>query len=181
MGRDWKNDQQGSSIKPMNKKLSKKLFHVAPDVYGANYTEHLLEQYRICVEMADHISSRRNSANSFLLTVNTFLLSLYSLSVPLLPDRSTNSWKVLLPLAGILVSVTWWALIRSYRKLNSAKFQVLHELETHLPAAPFDREWELVGRGTAFKDYIPLTHLETWVPSIFGAIYSILFLRLLWS
>ena len=37
---------------------------------------HLLEQYKLYLEMADRISSRRQSANSFFLSLNTALVAL---------------------------------------------------------------------------------------------------------
>jgi hypothetical protein len=37
---------------------------------------HLLEQYKLYIEMADRISSRRQSANSFFLSLNTTLVAL---------------------------------------------------------------------------------------------------------
>ena len=43
--------------------------------YGKEYSNHLLAQYKICVEMADKISARRCTANNFFLSINTFLLT----------------------------------------------------------------------------------------------------------
>ena len=41
-----------------------------PEKYGEKYKEHLLEQYKLYVEMADRISGRRQTANSFFLSIN---------------------------------------------------------------------------------------------------------------
>ena len=38
--------------------------------------EHALEQYKLYVEMADRISARRQTANSFFLSVNTAIVAL---------------------------------------------------------------------------------------------------------
>ena len=46
----------------------------APE-YGEKYQEHLLEQYKLYVQMADKISERRQSANTFFLTINTVLIA----------------------------------------------------------------------------------------------------------
>src|SRR5437588_8134183 len=81
------------------------------------------ELYRLAVEMADRISARRGLANSFFLTVNTGI-------VAVLAARNVR-WY--LAVAGIVFSVTWWALLRSYRELNSAKFDVILAMEERLP------------------------------------------------
>jgi hypothetical protein len=60
------------------------LSHAAAD-YGDRYREHLFEQYKMYVDSADRISQRRSSTNSFLLTVNAALVTLYGLTTPLKP------------------------------------------------------------------------------------------------
>ena len=56
---------------------------------------------------------------------------------------------------------------------STAKFKVVHELEEHLPAALFDREWDHAQRGEG-KAYKPLTHIEPYIPLVFVALYLIL-------
>ena len=135
--------------------------------YGEKYRDHLLEQYKLYVESADRVSERRTSANNYLLTVNAFLITLYGLASSFGDNRA---WQAVVPIAGVLVCVTWLVLIRSYRNLNTAKFKVVHELEEHLPAALFDREWDHAQQGTG-KAYKPLTHIEPFIPLVFAALY----------
>ncbi len=148
----------------------KGLFRTSPEAYGEQYRQHLLEQYKLFVEAADRVSARRTSANNYLLTVNAFLVTLYGLASSL---GQNKAWVLVVPAAGFLVCLTWLALIRSYRDLNSAKFKVIHELEEQLPAALFDREWDLSQRGEG-KAYKPLTHIEPYIPLVFAALYVIL-------
>ena len=54
------------------------LLRKSRDSYGAEYENHLFEQYRICVEMADRVSSRRMLANSFFAGVHTTLAVAYT-------------------------------------------------------------------------------------------------------
>jgi len=143
------------------------LLRVAAEEYGDAYREHLLEQYKLFVESADRVSERRTSANNYLLTVNAFLVTLYGLAASWGDNRA---WVFVVPVAGVLVCVTWLVLIRSYRNLNTAKFKVVHELEEHLPAALFDREWDHAQRGEG-KAYKPLTHIEPYIPLVFAALY----------
>jgi hypothetical protein len=153
------------------------LLRQTPDAYGNQYSAHLLEQYRIYVDSADRISERRTAANNYLIVVNAFLVTLYGLAAALGPS-GLALWAVALPIAGVLVCATWWVLIRNYRSLNSVKYQVIHLMEAELPAAPYDLEWQLAeeGKGSTYK---PLTHIEQWIPAVFGALYVALLAALI--
>ncbi len=54
---------------------------------------------------------------------------------------------------------------------------MIHELEEQLPVALFRHEWFVCGHNRKKKDkpvedkYMPLTHLERWVPIAFAALY----------
>lgn len=140
------------------------------DSYGASFRADLFAQYKLYVESADKISERRVSANNYLLTVNAFLVTLYGL---LAASPYKGSWAVLVPVAGVLVSLTWYRIIASYRDLNTVKFKVIHELEQQMPAAPYQYEWHKAEQGRG-KAYHPLTHLERWVPIVFMLLYLLL-------
>jgi hypothetical protein len=71
----------------------------------------------------------------------------------------------------------WYRLVRAYKDLNSAKFKVVHEIEAQLPLAPYDAEWEAVGRGKAPKLYLPFTHVEIYTPLVFFAIHLVVLVR----
>lgn len=139
--------------------------------YGQNYKQHLLEQYKLYVEMADKISERRQSANSFFLTINTVIVSLTTYFT--LGGILSDSILLYIPisLAGLLICYTWYRLIRSYKDLNTAKFKVIHEIEQKLPCAPYGLEWEKVGRGKNPKLYLPFTHIEIYIPWVFFTLH----------
>ena len=147
------------------------LLRVPRDEYGDAYQSHLLDQYRLYVETADRVSQRRTSANNHLLTVNVFLVTLYGLAAS---PGDNLAWKLVVPAAGILTCWVWSVLIRHYRNLNTAKFAVIHELEERLPAALFDREWQIAKSKEQGGVYKPLTHIEQWVPWIFAVLYVVL-------
>jgi hypothetical protein len=154
-----------------------KLFTVFPpgQSYPSNdrLQSHLLEQYRLYVEMADRISNRRQAANSYFLTVNTALLSF----VGYITTKDTSDYLWLLSVVGVSLCYLWYCLIRSYRNLNSAKFNVIHEIEKRLPISPYDAEWEAMERGKNSKLYKPVTHIETGVPWIFVTLHLFVFFR----
>jgi len=140
------------------------------ETYGDSFKADLFEQYKHYVESAEKISERRVSANNYLLTVNAFLVTLYGIVAA---SRYNTYWAILVPVAGLLVSLTWYRIIISYRDLNTVKFAVIHELERHMPAALYDYEWKKAEEGRG-KAYHPLSHLERWVPIIFVVLYVLL-------
>jgi hypothetical protein len=154
-------------------KPTEKFIGKSPEEYGENYHEHLLEQYKLYVEMADRVSERRLTANNYLLTVNSILVSLFGVLSGFGSLTEQHIWQYFLPVAGLLVSITWATLIRSYRQLNSGKFKVIHRLESQLPAALYDTEWKILEEGRG-KQYLPFTHVEQIIPLIFVGLYILL-------
>jgi len=142
---------------------------------AADLQNHLLEQYKAYLESAENISSRRQTANSFFVTINTALIAL--ISYIHLGNTNTTSYYWLVALAGIAISFMWYRLIRSYRDLNSAKFQVLHQIEKRLPISPFDAEWEAGGRGKDSSLYLPFTHIEVGIPWVFLFLHLVAFIQ----
>lgn len=149
---------------------TRQLIRHTKETYGDSFRADLFEQYKLYVESAEKTSERRVAANNYLLTVNAFLVTLYGLVAA---SRFNTFWTILVPVAGFLVALTWHRIITSYRDLNSVKFEVIHELEQHMPAALYDYEWHKAeeGQGNA---YHPLSHLERWVPIIFMVLYVLL-------
>lgn len=146
------------------------LIQHSKESYGESFKADLFAQYTHYVESAEKISERRVSANNYLLTVNAFLVTLYGIVAA---SKYNTYWTILVPVAGLLVSLTWHRIITSYRDLNTVKFAVIHELEQHMPAALYDYEWRKAqgGRGMA---YHPLSHLERWIPITFMILYVLL-------
>jgi hypothetical protein len=142
-----------------------------PDYPEEKYYDHLLDQYKIYLEMADNISNRRQSANSFFLSVNTAIIALVTYLN--LGNDTASKYYPIIALAGMIICFAWYRLIRSYKDLNTAKFKVLHEIESRLPVAPYDEEWEKVGRGQDSKLYLPFTHVEILIPWVFFALHAI--------
>ena len=123
--------------------------------------------------MADRISSRRDVANAFFLTLNGIFLS----AAGALIDKGyqfTPKWALLFPAFVLLLQCFfWWRLIYSYKQLNGAKFNIVGEFETRLPASPYRKaEWlTLLKEGKERSTYWPLTHLESKIPGIFAIGY----------
>lgn len=131
-----------------------------------------LELYKLAVEMADRVSARRAIANTFFLTVNTALLAFVS--------SGRESLLCLVALGGITLSGTWWALIKSYRDLNEAKFDVITRMEDKLEVKVFGDEWRKLKedrpRGWRGR-YAEFSTIERVVPLIFSVLYVVVFIR----
>ncbi len=136
----------------------------------ANYRSAILEQYRAYVEMADRVSARRGSTNTFFLSLNTAILALLGSVGSAWVNFSP--WVLLLSAVGLVGQcVAWYYIVRSYRQLSAAKFLVIGALEERLPCAPWQAEWSVLGYGRRRSTYWPLSRLEQWVPMLFATIY----------
>jgi len=147
---------------------------ITPDSYGSKeqYFEHLFEQYKLMVEAVDRISNRRNQANTFFLTLHTFLIVGLQFLYEKGPTLVENITLVLPLVALLTLCYVWKRLIGSYRQLNSGKFKVIAEYEKKLPSSPYVKaEWTALGAGKDPNLYTPLTKLEKWVPLVFALIY----------
>ncbi|MBK5927475.1 RipA family octameric membrane protein [Rhodobaculum claviforme] len=130
-----------------------------------------LELYRLYLATAERVSDRRAAANTWMLSVNAAVIGLYGYlggdRAPV-PPADRWLWFLAVPAVGILLCLAWAALLASYRKLNAAKFTVLHELEAHLPYPLFRREQEIY-RAAGRR---PLGWAETAIPLLFAALYA---------
>lgn len=154
--------------------------HAAGDLPRDGKT--VLELYRLAVEQADRISARRGSANSYFLTLHTGLATVTGILAAVGETARTGTVVVqdvallATALVGLLLSATWWLLLRSYRDLNTAKFKVITEIEVaHLPIRIFEREWQYLRTADGLPwwkgRYAELGFIERVVPALFMAIY----------
>lgn len=144
--------------------------------------------YQMAVEMADRVSSRRMVANGFFLSVHTVLVTVVGFTYEKLATDQ-RALLIIVAMLGFLLAWTWFFAIRSYRRLNRAKFNVINRLEKDLATQYFTNEWaeltkttkddlELKGlrhRWLKFKDrYTTLTNIESIVPIVFAIMYIVI-------
>lgn len=160
----------------------------------------------MAVEMADRTSARRAGANTFFLTLNTTLAAIVGIvSSARKPPPHGNLptfdafGLVVTSIAGIVLAGVWWLLLRYYRRLNRAKFEVITKLEERLPAQPYTDEWANLHPGESMdvaggtlslgerlqRWFIRVPHreataVEQVVPFVFIGIYLVLGARTLW-
>lgn len=157
--------------KLFNKPLEDNVYFKSKELYQ----NHLLEQYKMYVEMADRISSRRNLANVFFLSLNTTLITVIGIALEKMTLKLSFEITLMLIISFECVCVVWWWLLRSYRNLNSAKYKVIGNLEKQLPSSPYwSAEWHELGEGKSLRKYLPLSFLEQFIPIIFFIFYLVL-------
>lgn len=130
----------------------------------------IFSQYKMYAEMADKVSARRATTNSFFLTANSFLF------VAMGALFSNSSLFIFIPIilvVGIFFSVSWMMLIVYYRDLNGCKYRVINEIEKRLPVKGFYTEWQLAKAMKAKNRMQGLTAIEKWVPISLIILYSI--------
>ncbi len=150
------------------------LFSKSEKDYGSDYKKHLFEQYKLYVENIEKTSDRRQHANNYFITINTALISLIGLSFQVKFFENLAGVKSVLAFVGIIICVVFWFLLRSYKQLNTGKFAVVHEIEKHLPLALYKYEWEVLGEGKNKRKYYPFSHVELWIPVVFGSVCAVL-------
>jgi len=138
-------------------------------------TDSKFAMFELYLATAEKVSDRRAQANSWMLSVNSAIVALYGYlqSDKMAAQRAVWFWAM--PTAGAIVCLAWWALLKSYRELNRAKFAVLAQLETDLPVSPITREREIYkeeGRRS-------LSQIETLIPACFVLLYMIMLIAVL--
>jgi hypothetical protein len=137
------------------------------------HQEYLLEQYKLYVEMMDRVTARRGQANQFYLSLLSAILGISTLFA----DSQKNiaypkTSFLLISILGLILCISWWVTIHSYKQLNYLKFKVIHEMEKNLPFPCYKREWEIEDGKTV--KYRRLSKIEKFIPILLGVIYSIL-------
>lgn len=141
-----------------------------PD-YPEPFRQSLLEQYRLCLQSADNASGRRETSNRYLITLNVALVALYGLQ-----SAGSVNLYLLVPvaLAGLVVTFLSLHIIKGYKNLNAAKFDVILKLEEYLPAAALGYEWELLRQPPKGRAYWPVSDLERRIYWVFGGLHLLL-------
>ena len=148
---------------------------MSPDEYGSNYQEHFLEQYKLYVEMADRVSQLRDQSNRFYIALLSGLAAVLAVAVDTRVFAEAHAIVFLVAgIVGLTMCGVWLINVRSYRQLNSGKFQVIHEMERHLPIPVYGKEWEILRPEEGTKNYLQLTRVEQFIPGIVAIPYLLL-------
>lgn len=128
----------------------------------------VLAIWQTCVEMANGVSQRRDTMNNLFVTLNIAVIA----AVSWMWDVKT----VFLCVAGLVICVVWLLYINNFKRLNTAKFRVIYDLEERLGVAPFKDEWDILKKT---KRYLEGTKLERILPIAFAVGYAVVFVILI--
>ena len=128
----------------------------------------ILAIWQTCVEMANGVSQRRDTMNNLFVTLNIAVIA----AVSWMWDVKT----VFLCVAGLVICVVWLLYINNFKRLNTAKFRVIYDLEERLGVTPFKDEWDILKKT---KRYLEGTKLERILPIAFALGYAVVFVILI--
>lgn len=128
----------------------------------------VLAIWQTCVEMANGVSQRRDTMNNLFVTLNIAVIA----AVSWMWDVKT----VFLCVAGLVICVVWLLYINNFKRLNTAKFRVIYDLEERLGVTPFKDEWDILKKT---KRYLEGTKLERILPIAFALGYAVVFVILI--
>jgi len=143
--------------------------------YGEKFGDHILEQYKLYVETTNRVTDYRIRMNQFYLSLLSALLALLAFVIEKKTFPKGGIFIILsIALLGIMLCLTWYLNLESYRQLNSGKFSVIIDMEEYLPYKCFKDEWEKYLEKGKSDNYRRLTRIEKHIPIIMIIPYLIL-------
>ena len=135
-----------------------------PDHLPAQYMSHIVEQYRLWIEMSDRDYQRLLTTRWYFLTTYFILTSSILIAVASGITDFGAFIAIGMLIVGAILSSMWCALARSCIKRKQAKDCTILQLEQHLPQV--DRRPEPTGKN------------ELWIPVIFLVLWLCLTLAI---
>lgn len=138
------------------------------DQAPAPYRNAILDESKLSVEMPIESASDEFSPITCFLTLNTASFTVIGVPWDNLSNASAR-WLLFPLLLGLGESAAWFSTPQTYRQFNSARYEVIGELEARLPASPYwGAQWDKLGKGKDWKRYWPPTHVEMYVEAKSG-------------
>jgi hypothetical protein len=129
----------------------------------------LLEQYKLFVEKTHDYWGQVLTTNEFFLKINGIGLSVFGWIATSKTHVPIPVVIVLLMLA-LVVSFAWLRTITSLGKLNSARHEIIQELERYLPAQPYRFEYQKLYLEPERK-YVSIIPLYRLLPVVAASAY----------
>lgn len=139
---------------------------------GTDSSSALIEQYTTYVNTTLDVSNRRMRNNRFYVLLLSGTLAV--ISVLAKTDIIQAVGLLLAGSLGVALCILWYLSIISYKQLNSGKYEVISEMESELPVAPFDTEWDALKQGQDPRTYITHTRVERKIPGVLIVPYLII-------
>ncbi len=131
----------------------------------------ILDQYKMFQKTSEDLVARRQSVNSFYISVNSALVALVGIVMGLVETPAKMYVMAFMCLTGIILDISWMNILEAYGTLNAAKMKVIKLMEEKLPVALYDVEWQVMSDKLNNKKYVSFTDSEKRIPRIFAAVY----------
>ncbi|MDO4413601.1 MAG: hypothetical protein Q4C20_00845 [Erysipelotrichaceae bacterium] len=137
-----------------------------------SHSGELLDQYKLFQKTSEDLVARRQTVNSFYISVNGAMVTLVGVVMGLVEMPAKIYVLVFMCIVGIILDMSWISILESYGMLNSAKMKVIRLLEEQLPVLLYDSEWKVMSDKLNNRKYVSFTDSEKRIPKIFAFIYS---------
>ena len=155
-------------------------FQTIDDHEREKYNDAIIEQYRLYQKSSEDLVLRRQNVNSFYQALNGILIpmliavsGIFNESLKIQSQYFVDPHIAIMMVAfvGLVLDYSWFRLLDSYGKLNSAKMKVLNLLEQQLPFEIYKVEWDVMTDRLNNKPYKSFTTTEKWTPILFCILY----------
>lgn len=155
------------------------LFNYEPDETNKSV---LLEQYKLFLQTSEDLVKRRQTVNSFYISINSAMVAALGAMFALDFNAHTKMLiGILFSLIGIFLSLSWSKTLISYGNLNSSKMKIISCIEKQLPLSLYDAEWAALSDKLNKKKYISFTNSEKKIPLLFLCVYIVIVIVLTFS
>jgi hypothetical protein len=115
------------------------------EAYGEKYQDHLLEQYKLYIEMAATQIAGNAHMNRYNLTLHSMLFTLIGY---ILQKNSAHLTPMVWVIVGVglIMALIWCKMFFVYKRLARGKRDVVREFEKRLPFPPWTVEWDKEGK-----------------------------------
>lgn len=134
----------------------------------------LVEQYKMFQKTSEDLVARRQSVNSFYISVNSALTGLLGVAFGVFDDSVKLIVAAFMCAAGIILDISWIHILEAYGTLNAAKMKVIKLLEEQLPVKLYDAEWRIMSDKLNNKRYVSFTDSEKRIPKLFFCLYALI-------
>lgn len=106
----------------------------------SEYRQAILEQYRTYYERLSEDRRRSDNSTKFFISFSTLLASgyLYILEGKIEIEKYD---VVILLFPSLMICLLWHFLFKSWDQMGKVQYEVIEEIEAHLPLQPFTYEW----------------------------------------
>lgn len=142
------------------------------------HSQDYMEQYKLFQKSSEDLVARRQSVNSFYISVNSAIVALTGIVIGIIDMPAKLIVIFFMCLSGAVLDISWLHALDAYGTLNAAKMKVISLIEQNLPVSLYDVEWKVMGDKLNNKKYVSFTTNEKRIPKIFLLIYLFILLTL---